>query len=93
MPMSAQPPTIPAKQYAALYVAAGWLRSELINIQGGEIDKARIDRLIAATGTGKIEEVCGLPRDSMFIDFHEHISDREKHLIGATGVDIDEKKS
>lgn len=90
--MSSQP-AVPAKQYAALYVAAGWLRSELINVQGGEIDQERIARLIEATGTGKIEEVCRLPKDSMFIDFHQHISDREKHLIGGTGVDIDEKKS
>lgn len=90
--MSSPESSVPAKQYAALYVAAGWLRSELYNIQGGEIDQERIARLIDATATKKIEEVCGLPKDSLTIDYNQHISDREKHLIGASGVDIDEKK-
>ncbi len=88
--MSPSEITIPAKHYAALYVALGWLRSELINIQGEEVDMNRIGRLIEVSTTKHIEAVCGLPRDSLFIDFHRYISDREKHLIGASGVDIDE---
>lgn len=91
--MSSPEPSVPAKQYAALYIAAGWLRSELYTIQGGEIDQERIARLIEATATGRIEAVCGLPRDSLTIDHHLYISEREKHLIGASGVDIDEEKN
>jgi hypothetical protein len=90
--MSSFETSVPAKHYAALYVALGWLRSELINIQGGELDMNRINRLIDASTTGHIEAVCGLPRDSLFIDFHQHISDREKHLIGASGSEIDDEK-
>jgi hypothetical protein len=76
--------TVPAQQYAALYVALGWLRSELYSVMTDEVDKTQIQRLLDSTTIAEIARVVGKKEEDLTIDYNHYLAERQKHEIGGT---------
>ena len=81
-PRSGSRDRVPARNYAAIYAAVGWLRGALYDVLDGNVDKEHIQRLIDATGTANIEKVIGARRNTLSIDHNRYLTEKEKEAIG-----------